>query len=331
MKNSSALALFLLHVYALAFASGQTFGDPPGGNNGPSGQAGCSADNECDPVMCFAAPCPQMVCVDGVCQLEDNPPNPECVQDSDCDNAAFVCMDGLCQADDNAITNEEGGLISCGPSLCQPNERCCNPSCGYCVAPGGVCTEEFCLPAEDDNNVVGNEDGREQATGSGFPCNATSGCPGIQCFAAPCDQYICNASLGECFLTGENCGDQTCSIGQVCCNDSCGICTERGGVCTQQICDSGANNASVSNTGLSSPSVSATSGSNTRNSNETTADDDGDELTADEGTEEDNQDEYPEYPKEVEEAPTLFSHSTRVIALNGFLSGAAMILCLFFL
>jgi hypothetical protein len=32
----------------------------------------------------------------------------------------------------------------CGPTTCSGDTQCCNPSCGICVPPGGVCTQQFC-------------------------------------------------------------------------------------------------------------------------------------------------------------------------------------------
>jgi hypothetical protein len=34
--------------------------------------------------------------------------------------------------------------IPCGPVVCESGFECCNASCGTCVAPGGVCTQEAC-------------------------------------------------------------------------------------------------------------------------------------------------------------------------------------------
>ena len=34
----------------------------------------------------------------------------------------------------------------CGKARCTGNTHCCNPSCGICVPPDGVCTQQFCEP-----------------------------------------------------------------------------------------------------------------------------------------------------------------------------------------
>jgi len=36
---------------------------------------------------------------------------------------------------------------------------------------------------------------------------------------------------------GEDCGDVTCAVGQVCCNESCGICTAPNEACPAIACD----------------------------------------------------------------------------------------------
>jgi hypothetical protein len=35
---------------------------------------------------------------------------------------------------------------ACGNTTCQPGTHCCNASCGICVGPGGVCTQQICQP-----------------------------------------------------------------------------------------------------------------------------------------------------------------------------------------
>ena len=35
----------------------------------------------------------------------------------------------------------------CGKVTCTGNTHCCNPSCGICVPPDGVCTQQFCEPS----------------------------------------------------------------------------------------------------------------------------------------------------------------------------------------
>jgi hypothetical protein len=35
---------------------------------------------------------------------------------------------------------------ACGPTTCGPGTHCCNASCGVCVRPGGVCTQQICNP-----------------------------------------------------------------------------------------------------------------------------------------------------------------------------------------
>ena len=42
--------------------------------------------------------------------------------------------------DDSVIIG--GG--ACGNTTCRPGTHCCNASCGVCVGPGGVCTQQIC-------------------------------------------------------------------------------------------------------------------------------------------------------------------------------------------
>jgi hypothetical protein len=37
---------------------------------------------------------------------------------------------------------------ACGSTTCSPGTHCCNASCGICVPPGGVCTQQICNPTE---------------------------------------------------------------------------------------------------------------------------------------------------------------------------------------
>src|SRR5690349_8750075 len=37
---------------------------------------------------------------------------------------------------------------ACGNTTCQPGTHCCNASCGVCVGPGGVCTQQICNPTD---------------------------------------------------------------------------------------------------------------------------------------------------------------------------------------
>lgn len=37
---------------------------------------------------------------------------------------------------------------ACGKTTCQPGTHCCNASCGICVGPGGVCTQQICNPTD---------------------------------------------------------------------------------------------------------------------------------------------------------------------------------------
>ena len=278
MRFSTCLLLTAASFQAPSGVTGQ-FADT---NVNPNAQS-CSADGDCPLIQCFIPPCPDAVCVDGFCQVEADPPSPECVRDSDCPaHNCFTtpcdipfCNAGICdlqpapaadkpnsEEDQTVASPTEGDDLSCGPNTCLSGQVCCNKSCGYCTEPGGVCTEEYCLSPEEDNGIVpqvdeeedmGEDLGEDLDFSDNYTCDVDSDCPVINCLVAPCDQYICNTTLGECTMTGAACGfydydddmlvanhknatQRYCPLGQVCCNASCGICTLPGDFCTQQMC-----------------------------------------------------------------------------------------------
>lgn len=173
------------------------------------GSQSCSQDSDCPLIQCLIPPCPDAVCVDGSCGV-GNLNNPECVQDTDCpEHSCFsapcpdesYCNAGVCDlrsigsAVEGEDQSEQGGDsdLSCGPNTCEPGQFCCNRSCGYCVEPGGFCTEEFCL--ENESELLPEED---VPLGEEYACTIDSDCPAINCFVAPCDEYICDTTVGLC-------------------------------------------------------------------------------------------------------------------------------------
>lgn len=94
----------------------------------------------------------------------------------------------------------------CGSSVCGEGLECCNSSCGICVKPGMMCTQQFCekeepvFPAPTTTSIV--------------PMPTVTKTPGL----------------------GSKCGDKKCASNQVCCNSSCGICTPPGGACIALYC-----------------------------------------------------------------------------------------------
>lgn len=143
-------SLLLLACF-FAQATGSQFGELPGGNN-----KACSGDGDCPLIQCLIPPCPAAVCVDGSCTVEPNPPNPECIRDSDCPSPN-VCNVGICEpqtppenplevgnlvpGEISNLTTGAGGILThqndtevgvpCGfNQTCPMGQACCNPSCG---------------------------------------------------------------------------------------------------------------------------------------------------------------------------------------------------------
>jgi hypothetical protein len=64
--------------------------------------------------------------------------------------------DGGCASDDVSIGRDPapvsprdgGDPMRCGDTTCGSGEVCCNPSCGICTEPGGVCTTQICEDRE---------------------------------------------------------------------------------------------------------------------------------------------------------------------------------------
>ena len=80
--------------------------------------------------------------------------------------------------------------VVCGKATCAAGEVCCNPSCGICTAPDGMCTQQFC----DEEPPVA-EGGDPPAPPAALTACDTVRCQGgthcelvqVQCVRAPCD------------------------------------------------------------------------------------------------------------------------------------------------
>ena len=131
--------------------------------------------------------CPEdvRICFDGT-TVQRVPPS--------CDFPECPASDGRCLSDaDCDFPNEECNLeqgfcvdgfghIKCGStSWCEPEQVCCNPSCGICTDPDGVCTQQICPPP--------------------VPCGENVCTNG---------QVCCNASCGICTEPGMACTQQAC-------------------------------------------------------------------------------------------------------------------------
>lgn len=82
--------------------------------------------------------------------------------------------------------SEQAGPVSCGAATCAAGQICCNPSCGICTPPDGMCTQQFCdgppsQSAEESSAVP-------TTTCDNVRCMAGTHCEMIpvQCIKAPC-------------------------------------------------------------------------------------------------------------------------------------------------
>lgn len=80
--------------------------------------------------------------------------------------------------------------VVCGKARCAAGEVCCNPSCGICTPPDGMCTQQFC----DETPAVseGGDTPPPPAALTGCDtvrCASGSHCElvQVQCVRAPCD------------------------------------------------------------------------------------------------------------------------------------------------
>lgn len=80
--------------------------------------------------------------------------------------------------------------VACGKATCAAGEVCCNPSCGICTAPDGMCTQQFC----DENPPVSEGGDPPPPPAAVTACDRVR-CQGgthcelvqVQCVRAPCD------------------------------------------------------------------------------------------------------------------------------------------------
>ena len=142
--------------------------------------------------------------------------------------------------------------VQCGANTCAAGEECCNASCGICVPPGGVCTQQACAPADAGTPTACGFNTCAPGTEC---CNASCGIcvpPGGACTQqlCACPPVVCTLACQYGFQRGADgceicacappppsCGSVTCAAGLTCCNASCGICTPPGGSCIQIACN----------------------------------------------------------------------------------------------
>ncbi len=133
-----------------------------------------------------------------------------------------------CQVIDGKALCVPNGATKCGSTYCDAGLTCCNASCGMCVKPGMMCTQQVCEPTVTLT-----------PSPVGTPCGAAVCKPGLECCNASCGTCVepgkgCTKQL--CLPTGPQCGKTVCASGYVCCNASCGVCTPPDGACTMQVC-----------------------------------------------------------------------------------------------
>lgn len=104
--------------------------------------------------------------------------------------ALGLCV--ACKGDKKAENSEEStgaehaGPVSCGAATCPEGQICCNPSCGICTPPDGMCTQQFCdgppSPSSDESSAA------PTTTCDNVRCMAGTHCEMIpvQCIKAPC-------------------------------------------------------------------------------------------------------------------------------------------------
>ena len=144
----------------------------------------CVADIDCPPIQCFVAPCDVNVCDTdtNTCQIQpagddDLPQDFPEVGDRFDDPILIDIEDPILVGEDTTVidtnvttsdeeepnnkTDSEIEDLSCGSNTCQSGEVCCNPSCGYCTAPNGRCTKEFCIDTLPLDEPITSEEADE--------------------------------------------------------------------------------------------------------------------------------------------------------------------------
>lgn len=101
--------------------------------------------------------------------------------------AFAVGLTGGCSRAPKVEQNEHAagseGPVQCGSATCPQGQICCNPSCGICTEPAGMCTQQFCDQAgaeADEGPLAVSCDNVRCASGS--HCELLT----VQCVRAPC-------------------------------------------------------------------------------------------------------------------------------------------------
>jgi len=79
--------------------------------------------------------------------------------------------------------------VACGKATCAAGEVCCNPSCGLCAPPDGMCTQQFCDDAPDAQAGDAPRAHDALTACDEVRCEAGTHCElvQVQCIRAPCD------------------------------------------------------------------------------------------------------------------------------------------------
>ncbi|HEX5659426.1 MAG TPA: hypothetical protein VFX59_19660 [Polyangiales bacterium] len=77
--------------------------------------------------------------------------------------------------------------VRCGQNVCHGGQVCCNPSCGICAPPDGMCTQQFC---DTPQTAEGTQESLPAAptTCDHVRCAGGTHCElvEVQCIKAPC-------------------------------------------------------------------------------------------------------------------------------------------------
>jgi hypothetical protein len=106
---------------------------------------------------------------------------------------ALVLLAAGCKRGPEKIETPEGeGAeaakdVPCGQNVCHGGQVCCNPSCGICASPDGMCTQQFC------DAPHGPEGSQEPLPAAPMTCDNVRCASGthcemveVQCIKAPC-------------------------------------------------------------------------------------------------------------------------------------------------
>lgn len=108
--------------------------------------------------------------------------------------AVIGCRCGEAGVHDEKKGTAEGAEVpaqqaSCGKMLCPLGEVCCNPSCGICTAPQGMCTQQFCDEAPAEAKAGEPPPPAEKLGCEDVHCQSGTHCEmvDVQCLRAPCE------------------------------------------------------------------------------------------------------------------------------------------------